>query len=62
MKRFEVCILYKEYRWIEVEAEDQEQAKEEAWDKVACGFTGDVRADDEDTEVYVEREIPEGEE
>lgn len=62
MKKFEVCILSKEYRWIEVEAEDAEAAREMAWDKVTCGYTGDVKAEDCDTEVYIEREINEGEE
>jgi hypothetical protein len=62
MKRFEVCVLYKEYRWLEIEAEDEEQAKEAVWDRVACGFTGDVKADDVDTEIYIERELAEGEE
>jgi hypothetical protein len=40
MKRFEVCILHKEYRWVEIEAEDELQARDLAWDKVACGYTG----------------------
>jgi hypothetical protein len=57
MKKFEVCIVSKEYRWVEIEAEDDVQAIELAWDKVACGFTGDVKANDYDTEVYLEGEV-----
>jgi len=54
MPKYEVCIVSKEYRWIEVEADNESDAKDAAWDKVACGYTGDVKADDYDTEVQVE--------
>lgn len=57
MKRFEVCILHKEYRWVEIEAEDELQAHDLAWDKVACGYTGDVKPEDTDTEIYIEGEV-----
>lgn len=57
MPKYEVCIVSKEYRWIEVDAPDESKAKEITWDMVACGFTGDTKAHDYDTEVYVEELI-----
>ena len=59
MKKFEVCIVSKEYRWIEVEANDEAEATDKAWDKVACGYTGDVKPEDTDTDIYVEGEVQE---
>ena len=57
MKKFEVCIVSKEYRWIEVEAEDDTDAWEKTWDKISDGIVGDIKPDDWDTEVYVENEV-----
>ena len=62
MKKFEVCIVSKEYRYVEIEAEDDIRAIELAWDKVACGYTGDVKSDDSETEVYLEGELEKEEE
>jgi hypothetical protein len=61
MNRYEICIVSKEYRYITVEAEDEVGARDKAWDKVACGYTCDVKAEDYDTEIFVEREIKEKE-
>ena len=52
--KYEVCIVSREYRWIEIDALDQNDAVDKAWDKVARGFTCDVKAQDRDTDVYVE--------
>lgn len=52
--KYEVCIVSKEYRWVEIDALDQNDAVDKAWDKVASGFTCDVKAQDHDTDVYVE--------
>lgn len=56
MKTYELCIVSKEYRWVHIEAESESEAIDKAWDKVACGYTGDVKAEDYDTEVYLEGE------
>jgi hypothetical protein len=60
MKTYEVCIVSKEYRWVHIEAESESEAIDKAWDKVACGYTGDVKAEDYDTEVYLEGEANNG--
>jgi hypothetical protein len=57
MKTYELCIVSKEYRWVYVEAESESEAIDKAWDKVACGYTGDVKAEDYDTEVFLEGEV-----
>lgn len=54
LKKYEICIVSKEYRWVEIEAENEEDAKDKAWDKVACGFTGDTKPEDTETDLYVE--------
>ena len=54
LKKYEICVVSKEYRWLEVEAETEVDAREKAWDKVACGFTGDTKPEDTETEIYVE--------
>ena len=59
MPKYEICIVSKEYRYIEVEAEDESEAKDKAWDKVACGYTCNVKAEDYDTELYIENKITE---
>jgi hypothetical protein len=60
MKTYELCIVSKEYRWVHIEAESESEAIDKAWDKVACGYTGDVKAEDYDTEVYLEGEANNG--
>jgi len=60
MKTYSVCVVSREYRYVEVEAEDESAAKDKVWDKVACGFTSDTKATDYDTELYVEGEVPDG--
>jgi len=54
LKKYEICVVSKEYRWLEVEAETEEDAREKAWDKIVCGFTGDTKPEDTETEIYVE--------
>jgi len=54
MPKFEVCVVAKEYRWIQVEAEHPEDAKEKAWEEISFGLIGDTKADDSETDVYVE--------
>lgn len=52
--KYEVCIVSKEYRWIEIEAMDQSDAIDKAWVKVENGFTCDTKPQDSDTDIYVE--------
>lgn len=54
MKKYEICVVSKEYRYLVVEAEDDIEARDKAWDKVAAGFTCDTKAQDYDTDLYVE--------
>ena len=54
MKKYELCVVSKEYRYLVVEAENENDAIDKAWDKVASGFTCDIKAQDYDTEVYLE--------
>ena len=56
MKRYEICFVSKEYRYEEIEAEDEAEAREKAWDMVAAGYTCNVKAVDYDTEVFIEGE------
>lgn len=60
MKKYEICVVSKEYRYLVVEAEDDIEARDKAWDKVAGGFTCDTKAQDYDTELYVEGTVNEG--
>ena len=59
MPKYEICVVSKEYRYITIEADNQEDAKDKVWDKIACGFTGDTKPEDTDTELYLERELDE---
>ena len=54
MPKYEICVVSKEYRYVTVEAQTEEDAKDLVWDKIACGFTGDTKPEDSDTELYVE--------
>lgn len=57
MKTFEICIVSKEYRWVEIEAEDSEAAKDQVWVMIGNGYTCDTKAEDYDTELFVEGEV-----
>jgi len=59
MPKYEICVVSKEYRYVTVEAETEEDAKDMVWDKIAYGFTGDTKPEDTDTELYLERELDE---
>lgn len=60
MKRYEVCVVTKQYHYFEVEAENEAEAREEADYKLDCGYVGDREPDDHDTEIFIEREIEKG--
>ena len=60
MRKFEVCILSKEYRWVQVEAEDEGKAKNIAFDMVVeLGYCGDTNPEHVGLEIYIEEEITE---
>lgn len=54
MKTYELCIVSKEYRYIKVEAENENDAIDQAWGKVAAGFTCDTKVQGYDTDIYLE--------
>lgn len=54
MPKYEICMVSKEYRYVEIEADSENDAIGEAWDMVSCGYTGDTTAQDTETEIYVE--------
>ena len=59
MKRWEVVIVSKEYRTVEVAADNESEAMDRAWELVADGITTHKDAEDFDTDIYVESEITE---
>ena len=61
MPKYEICVVSKEYRWVEVEAKDHSEAVEKTWDLIANGYVGDRKPDDCETDIYVEQEIEENE-
>jgi hypothetical protein len=56
MKKYEVLIVTKEYRYITVEAETENDAWDIAWDDVS-NVVSNTDADDFDTEVFVNHEF-----
>lgn len=59
MPKYEICIVSKEYRYIEVEANNESDAKDMAWEQVACGYTANTKPEDYDTEVFIDSLIEE---
>jgi len=53
MSTYEICVVSKEYRWVEVEAEDEQSAVDKAWDNIENIMNR--KAEDYDTEIYAER-------
>lgn len=51
MTPFEIRIVSKEYRWVYVEAEDAEAAKNQVWEMVYAGYTSNTKPEDYDTEL-----------
>ena len=49
---FTICVVAKEYRYVEVEAESQEDAIDKAWNDIETIMNG--KAVDYDTEMFVE--------
>lgn len=52
MKTFEIAIVSKEYRYVTVEADDAEQAREIAWGDIENHLN--KKAEDWDTDLFIE--------
>lgn len=51
---YEVCIIYTEYRWVEVEASTQEEAKHRVKAMIDDGYIGDTEPEDTETTLELE--------
>ena len=51
--KYEICIVSKEYRWIEVEASDESEASDAAWGQIESVLNR--KPEDYDTELFIER-------
>lgn len=51
---YEVCIIHTEYRWVEVEASTQEEAKNYVRHLVNHGYIGDTHPEDTETTLELE--------
>ena len=59
MKKYEVCVVSREYRTVHIDAENEELAEEEVWNLLADGLDtlkvqGEIGLE---TEVYVQGEV-----
>jgi len=52
MNSYSICVVSKEYRYITVEAESEEDAKDQVWDKIDGILSW--KSEDCDTDLYVE--------
>lgn len=55
MKKYEVCVVSKEYRWVTVDADDDIAAKDAVWAGIENILNR--KPEDYDTDVYIEAEI-----
>jgi hypothetical protein len=55
MKRYEICVVSKEYRYVEVEADDEEDARDKAWNQIESVLNR--KPADYDMELYVQGEV-----
>ena len=56
MNKYVLCVVSKEYRWVEVEAEDDVQAIDMVWGDIENIMSS--KSEDYDTDVYVESHEP----
>lgn len=59
MKKYEICVVSREYRTVHIDAENEELAEEEVWNLLADGLDtlkvqGEIGLE---TEVYVQGEV-----
>jgi len=55
MKRYEICVVSKEYRYVEVQADNEDDARDKAWGLIENVLNR--KPADYDTELYVEGEV-----
>lgn len=53
---YEICVVSKQYRTMFVQAEDEEAARDLAWCRIADGFETTTKAEEFETDLYVEGE------
>jgi len=53
-----ICVVSKEYRWVQVESQNQQDAVETAWKNIESILNR--KAVDYDTELYVDEGVEEG--
>ena len=51
---YEVCIIYTEFRWVEVDASTQEEAKHRVQAMIDNGYIGDNEPEDTETTLELE--------
>lgn len=54
MPNFEVCIVVKEYRWLDIEAENEAKAKDKAYALLDADYFENNPAQDSDIEIYAD--------
>lgn len=55
MYKYTIAVVSKEYRWVEVIAEDESEARDQVWMNI--DRTLNRKAEDYDTELYIEDSI-----
>lgn len=55
MYKYTIAVVTKEYRWVEVIAEDESEARDQVWMNI--DRTLNRRAEDYDTELYIEDSV-----
>lgn len=54
MATYEVCIVSKEFRWVDIEAATEESACEQVMNMLDAGYVGDTDPEDCSTELLIE--------
>lgn len=54
MNNYSVCLVSKEFRWVEVEAKDETEAKDKVWDKIES--VENCKAQYFDHEIFIDEE------
>ena len=53
MTKFVVSVVYKEYRYMPLDADDAGQAEAMAWENIENGFIGNVKCANSDVEIDI---------
>ena len=51
-KKYEICVVSKEYRYVDILADSEEEAKDQVWDQIETILN--QKPQDYDTDLYVE--------